>query len=148
MTVADVLDGGIAVIKAAPRAVFVIAGAFIVPLELVSAWVERDTLADRGLTGALSAATSSSGSSGIDINAGTIILIVLSGLVLSLVTGAVAHLVSSWFADNASSAGDALRASVRRAPTLIGAWFIVHLAESIAAVALVLPAVFVMPLFL
>jgi hypothetical protein len=148
MTVADVLDGGIAVIKGAPRAVFVIAGAFVIPLELVSAWVQRDSLADRGLAGALSTATSSSGSSNVDFTAATVVLIVLSGVVLSLVTGAVAHLVTSWYGGNAPSPSDALTASLRRAPALIGAWFIVHMAESIAAVALVFPAILVMPLFL
>ena len=146
MTVADILDGGIAVIKAAPRSVFVIAGVFVVPLELVSAWVQRDSLADSGLAGALSAA--SSGSSNADINAAAIILIVLSGLVLSFVAGAVAHLLSSWYAETAVTAGDALRASLRRAPALIVAWLIVHLAEGGAALGFLLPALFVMPLFL
>jgi hypothetical protein len=148
MTVADILDGGIAVIKAAPRSVFVIAATFVLPLELVSAWVQRDSLADRGLAGALSAATSSSGSSDSGITWASILLIIASGLVLSLVTGAIAHLMSSWYADRAPTVAEAIKASLRRGPALIGAWFIVHLAEGAAALALVIPALFVMPLFL
>jgi hypothetical protein len=148
MTVADVLDGGIAVIKAAPRHVFVIAATFVIPVELVSAWVQRDSLADSGLSGAITAATSSSGSSSTGITAASVILIIVSGFVLSLVTGAIAHLISSWFADAAPTAGDALKSSIRRAPALIGAWLIVHLAESAAAIALLVPLLFVMPLFL
>ena len=75
-------------------------------------------------------------------------MIVASGLVLSLITGAIAHLLSSWYADNAPTAGDAIKASLRRAPALIGAWFLVHLAEGAAAILLLVPALFVMPLFL
>ncbi|HEV3227709.1 MAG TPA: hypothetical protein VGZ52_12770, partial [Acidimicrobiales bacterium] len=74
MTVADVLDGAIEVIKAAPRSVIIVAGALVVPLELVSAWVQRDTLADRGLSGALSAATSPN-SSDLGITGATIVLL-------------------------------------------------------------------------
>src|SRR5690242_6610514 len=92
MTAADVLDGGIAVIKAAPRTVIVVAASILVPVELLSAWVHRDTLADRGILGALSAATSSSSSSA-EINGATVVLFVLAGLALSIVTGAIAHLV-------------------------------------------------------
>src|SRR3954447_24148363 len=90
MTVADVLDGGIAVIKAAPRVMIGIAAAILVPLELVSAWVQRDSLADRGLSGAISAATSSNASSDVRIDAAAIGVLALSGVALALVTGAVA----------------------------------------------------------
>src|SRR4051812_11194494 len=82
MTAADVLDGGIAVVKAAPRTIIVVAASILIPIELVSAWVHRDTLADRGFLGALSAATSSSTSAQID--GATVVLFVLSGLALSL----------------------------------------------------------------
>jgi hypothetical protein len=148
MTAADILDGAIAVIKAAPRSVFVIAATFVIPLELVTAWVQRESLADRGFAGALSAATSSSGSSDSGFTAASVLLLILSGLVLSLITGAIAHLVSSWYADKVPTPGDAIRASLRRAPALIVAWFIVHLAEGAATVLLVVPLLFVMPLFL
>ena len=148
MTRADVLDGAIAVIKAAPRTVITVAAAVLVPLELVTAWVQRDSLSDRGFADVINAATSTSSSTDVRINAGSIVLFVLSGLALSLVTGAVAALMRGWLADTAPTAGDALRASLRCAPALIGAWFIVHLAEALAAVMLLLPLLLVMPLFL
>jgi hypothetical protein len=147
MTVADILDGGIAVIKAAPRAVFLIAAAFVLPLELMTAWVQRDSLADSGFAGALSAVTSSSGSSDSSFTWVSVLLIAASGLVLSLITGAIAYLMSAWYADRSPTTADALKASLRHAPALIGAWFLVHLAEGAAAILLVVPAVFVMPLF-
>ena len=148
MTVADVLDGGIAVIKAAPRLLIGIAAAILVPVELVSAWVQRDSLADRGLSGAISAATSTNGSSDVRVDAGTIGLLVLSGLALALVTGAVAAVLRGWLGETTPTAGDALRAALHHAPALIVAWIIVHVVELAAAVALLLPLLFVMPMFL
>ena len=148
MTAADVLDGGIAVVKAAPRAVITVAAVVLVPLELVSAWVQRDSLADRGLAGALSAATSSSNSSSVHIDAAAIVLLALSGIALSLVTGSVAALLRGWYADTVPTAGDALRVSLQHAPALIAAWVLVHVVEAVAAVALIVPAILVMPLFM
>jgi len=148
MTVADVLDGGIAVIKAAPRVMIAIAAAILVPLELVSAWIQRDSLADRGLSGAISAATSTNGSSDVRIDAAAIGLLVLSGIALALVTGGVAAVLRGWLAESVPSAGEALRVSLHHAPALIVAWIIVHLVEGAAALVLVVPAVFVMPMFL
>ena len=148
MTVADVLDGSIAVIKAAPRVMIGIAAAILVPLELVSAWVQRDSLADRGLSGAISAATSSNNSSDVRVDAATIGLFVLSGIALALVTGGVAAVLRGWLSESTPTAGDALRASLRHAPALIAAWLLVHVVEGVAALALLLPLVLVMPMFL
>ena len=148
MTVADILDGAVAVIKAAPRTILTIAATILVPLELVSAWVQRDSLADRGLAGAISAATSSSNSSNTGFDLSVIVLIVASGLALSLVTGAVAALLRGWYAETSLSASEALRLAMRRAPALIAAWFLVHLIEVAAAVLLIIPALFVVPLLM
>ena len=148
MTIADILDGAIAVIKAAPGTILTIAATILVPLELVSAWVQRDSLADRGLAGAISAATSSSNSSSTGFDAAVIVLIVASGLALSLVTGAVAALLRGWHTETSLRATDAVRVALQRAPALIAAWFLVHLIEAAAAVLLIIPALFVMPLLM
>ena len=148
MTVADILDGGIAVIKAAPRTMIVIAATFIIPLELVSAWVQRDSLADRGLAGAISAVTDTSRSSTSGLNVSGFALIAAAGFVLSLVTGAIAHVLSAWYADATVEPADAIRASIRRAPALFVAWIIVHVVEVPAFLLLLVPVLFVMPVFL
>jgi hypothetical protein len=75
-------------------------------------------------------------------------LLVLSGLALALVTGAVAAVLRGWLAETTPTAGDALRASLHHAPALIVAWIIVHVVELAAAFALLLPLLFVMPMFL
>jgi hypothetical protein len=146
MTVADILDGGLNVIKTAPRTVLVIAATFVIPLELVSAWLSRDQLADRGFASAVASAFSGSDNGGF--NVADVLSIVLGGLVLALVTGAIAHLVSSWYADRPASAAEATKASLRHAPALLVAWVLVHVIEGLAAVALFVPLVFVMPLFM
>jgi hypothetical protein len=147
MTVSDILDGGVNVIKAAPRAVLVISATFVIPLELVSAWLNRDSLADRGFAGAISAATNSGGRDG-DITGLTVLAFVLSGLVLALVTGAVAHLLSAWYADRPASARDGLTAALRVAPALLFGWFLVHLIEAGGTILLVVPGLLVMPLLM
>jgi hypothetical protein len=145
MTIPDVLDGAIAVIKAAPASVLAVAATFVVPVELVAAWVQRDTLASRGLLDALSSSSSSS-SSGISDS--TVVLFAVNGLVLALVTGAVAQLMSSWFAETPVSSREAIRAALHRAPALLAAWVLVHLAEAVGLLGIVVGALFVMPLFL
>jgi len=146
MTAGDVLDGGIEVIKAAPRAVLGIAAAIVVPLELLSAWLQRETLADRGLGGALSAASSTT-SPVADITATTGVLFVLSGVALSIVTAAIATLMSAWYADCDERPGEALAAAFRCVPALTVAWLAVHVLEAAGLVGLAVGAVLVMPLF-
>lgn len=146
MTVVDVLDGAVMIIKSAPRTVFVIAATFVIPIELISAWVNRDSLSDRGIAGLVSNVTSSD-SSDSGITGATILMLVLSGIVLALVTGAIARLVTSWYADAPASTRDVLVASVRRAPALIVAWVLVHVIELVSAFPTLLPALFLMPFF-
>jgi hypothetical protein len=146
LTASDVLDGAIGVIKSAPRTVLTVAACVVVPLELVASWLQRDHLSESGLSGALSAATSTT-SPAADITWTTLVLFVLSGIVLSVVAGAIAHLMSSWYADRNATAGDALNASFSRLPALVVAWLLVHAVEGIGLAGIVLGAVFLMPLF-
>jgi hypothetical protein len=146
LTASDVLDGSIAVIKAAPRTVLAIAAAVVVPYELLASWSQRDTLADSGLSGAFSAASSST-SPLANLTITTLALFVLSGIVLSIVTGAIAHLMSAWYADRHASAGDALTASVSRLPALAVAWLIVHAIEAVGLLGMLIGTLFLIPMF-
>jgi hypothetical protein len=145
MTTTDVIDGGIAVIKAAPAQVLTIAALTVVPVELASAWIHRDSLADRGIAGAFRVA-SSGGSTNSDFSGSSIVLLAVSGLLLAVVTGAIATLIAGWHADRVPTTGEALGASFRRFPALAVAWFVVHLIEVGALVAFVVPLLFVLPL--
>jgi hypothetical protein len=146
MTTADVLDGSIGIIKAAPRTIIGIAAVVVVPLELLSAWIQRDNLSDSGLPGAWSAATSTS-SPLADFTLTTVLLFVLSGVVLSVVAGALAHVLSSWYADRTTTARSALSASVSRLPALVIAWWLVHTIEAVGLIGFFVGEIFLMPLF-
>jgi len=146
MTAADVLDGSIAIIKVAPRTILAISAAVVVPLELLTSWLQRETLSDSGLSGALSAASSTS-SPIVDVTVTTVALFVLSGVVLSVVAGAIAYTISAWYADRDASAGEALRASVGRLPALVLAWLLVHAIEAVGLIGLLIGTIFLMPLF-
>jgi hypothetical protein len=146
MTTADVLDGSIGIIKAAPRTIIGIAAVVVVPLELLSAWIQRDNLSDSGLPGAWSAATSTS-SPLADFTLTTVLLFVLSGVVLSVVAGALGHVLSSWYADRNTTAGRALGASVSRLPALVIAWLLVHMIEAVGLIGFFIGEIFLIPLF-
>ncbi len=146
MTAADVLDGSIGIIKAAPRTILAIAAATVLPLELLSSWLQRDTLSESGLSGALSAASSTS-SPLADITLTTVILFVLAGIVLSVVAGAIAYVLSAWYADRTATAANALSASVSRLPALAIAWLMVHAIEASGLIGFFVGWVLLMPLF-
>jgi hypothetical protein len=146
LTAADVLDGSIAVLKAAPRTVLAIAAAVVVPLELLASWLQRDTLSDNGISGVVSAASSTT-SPVADVTVTTLVLFAMSGVVLAIVAGAIAHLCSGWYADRDVDAREALGASIRRLPALVVAWVFVHVFEAIGLVGLAIGSLLVMPLF-
>ncbi len=146
MTTADVLDGSIGILKAAPRTIIGIAAIVVVPLELLSAWIQRDNLSDSGLPGAWSAATSTS-SPLADVTIATVVLFVLSGIVLSIVAGALGHILSSWYADQNTTTRRALGASIRRLPALVVAWLLVHMIEALGLIGFFVGEIFLMPLF-
>jgi hypothetical protein len=144
MTVTDIIDGGIAALKAAPRAVFTVTAAFVVPAELLAAWVKRDQLSDAGIAGAVQV-LSDNGSRTSDTGA-TILLLLLQSVVLAFVATAVALLMASWYFNRPITARQALALTVRRSPAVLLAWFAVHLVEAVAALVLVVPALAAMAL--
>lgn len=148
MTTADVLDGAIAVLKAAPGTVLGITAALALPLETWRTWVERDTVVGGGLGGLFDAAGDTSGSSVLSSLSDALPPLVLSSMVLSFVAGAIAWLVMEWYAGRSPSGPEALAAAGRRLPALLGAWVLVHLCEAVAGIALLVPALFVMAAFL
>jgi hypothetical protein len=133
MTAADVLDGGFAILKADPRKIVTIVAAFVVPLQALTAYAQRDILRNQGFleslneafsTGTLDASSTNDGSSGI-----TFLLAMLGWLVLPFVAGALAVVVWGWFAGVDVTPGRALVMVGRRAWALLVAWIGVHVCE-------------------
>ena len=147
-TTADLLDGGFAFLKARPRAAVGMAAAFVVPLQILIAWLQRDVLGGGAFTQALSDPTGSAiFADDQDAGVETLLALVGPSLVLSFVAGAIVLMLVAEQAGTELAPGDALRGSLRRGWSLAVAWFLVHVLEGLALLALVLPAFAVMTLF-
>ncbi len=146
MTFTDIVDGAWGIIKARPRTVFAIIAMILLPTEIAAAWLTQggSSFFD------LSSSVVDSNLSGAPVLGGwgVILAAMLQNLSLFFLGGAIARLVSSWYAGGDMSARAAVGASLRRAPALIGA-FAVLVPVKLAALAtcgLALP--FVVPLLL
>jgi hypothetical protein len=151
MTVADILDGGFAVVKARPKRLLTIAAAFVVPAQLLSAWLQRrvtDGFAvvdfftddptvlneqlDNDETAELIA---------------VVLVAVLPAIALVCVAAAIAHLVGQWSMGRDAPAGEMLGVVGRRLWPLLASFVLVKLLEGLGALACYIGIAFVMALF-
>jgi hypothetical protein len=146
MTKTDIVDGALTAVKADARSIIGTAALLIIPAELVSAWVRRDSLGDSGFLAAFSTATDESASVADQLGAGTLWLIALQSLVLAFVTAVVAQVVSSWYQGDRVAGRAALGRAVRRSPAIAAAWLLVHLLELGGTILLIVPLLFVVAL--
>ncbi len=151
MTVADILDGSFAVLKAAPAKVLGIVAIFVVPVQVLAAYLQRDLLGGSGFADLLSEDTSVLNASAQQQTAtatwGPLILAVVQAITLPFVCGALIKLISGWYAGRDPSASELLRAVGRRWWALLASWFLVHLLEAFSLVLCVLPVLAVMTWF-
>jgi hypothetical protein len=148
-TTADLLDGGVAFLKSCPRAAIGITAAFIVPLQLLIAWLQRDVLGGGGFTDALSDPTGSSlFADDQDAGLEMLLALVAPSVVLAFVSGAFVLMMLAEQDGRELTPGAALAGAARRSLALVVAWMLVHLLEAVAALALVLPALAVMTVYL
>jgi hypothetical protein len=138
MTVSGILDGSFAVIKRRPRAVLVSVALIIVPVQVLSVYLQRSALVFDAETVFAGSATTlpglGSSALGPALFAG-----VVHSLSLFFVGGVVATFVSGWYAGSDPSAGEAVRASLRRAWPFAAAWFLLTPLKVVSALACYLP---------
>jgi len=146
MTLSDQLDGAFRVIKSRPRTVFGIAGAILVPLYLVGAFLQRDSLRSTAFGTNLVSSGGVFRFSGSTL-AGLFGAAALEAAGLFFLGGALARLVTSWYAGGDTSAGQALGAAFRRAPALLAAFVMLLPLKAIAYVLEYLPALLPVTLF-
>jgi hypothetical protein len=150
MTVADVLDGGFAVLKARPLRLLSFAAAFVVPTHLVVAWLQRDAVDDLTLSATFGTDPVLL-DDGAQATAGDVLALVLAyvlpAVALVCVAAAVGHLVGQWLMGRDAPAGEMARAVGRRWPALLGSFVLVKLAEAAGVLACYVGVLFVMPLF-
>ena len=125
MTMPDLLDGSFAVIKARPRTVFTIAAAVLIPFHLVAAFLQRGVTGFSLSTGFnQQGTTTSSASTQVEALLLGYLAVALLTLAPFFLGGALARLVTAWYAGSDLRAGDALRAAWRKAPALVGAYLV------------------------
>jgi hypothetical protein len=150
-TVADILDGGFAVLKARPRRILALTAAFVVPVQLLAAFLQRNATSFTDLGSLLSADPTvleeEEAVSSWEILAPFLVLIV-TGVALVCVAAAIAHLVTQWTMGRDPAAGELFGVVGRRLWPLLASFVLVKLAETVGAFACYLGIPFVMTLFL
>jgi hypothetical protein len=148
LTAIDVLDGGIATIKADPRRVLTVAAVLVVPVQIVSAIVTRARYGDANFDQLFNQTGNFSTSTGTFTSGADLLVVVLSLLVLPLVAAGIARLVSAWYVGVRPTVGEALSTVANRAWPLLVAGVLVHVTEFAATIAFVFPGIMVMTLWL
>jgi hypothetical protein len=145
MTVADVLDGAFAIVKARPRKILGFTAAFVVPVSLLAAFLQRGALVGFWLSddSALSSDTNTGGGEVV----AAIVLLIVPSIALVCVAAAIAHLVSGWSVGRDAPGREMLGVVGRRWWPLLGTFVVVHLAEAVGVLACYIGALFVLPLF-
>jgi hypothetical protein len=141
MTVGDILDGAFKLLKANARTLFTIVAVFVVPLQLLAAFAQRNVLGGSGLLDVLN--DPSVAEAGAEQPVGdqlvTWVATLLNLLVLPFLAGAISQVVGASYLGEELSAGPALRRTARRAWALFASWVVVHVLE--LATLVVLPIV-------
>ena len=152
MTVADILDGGFAVVKARPKRILGLTAAFVVPTQLVVALLQRDALDGTGLVEWFSTdpTVTDEPVTGGELAAqylATAVAIVVPAIALVCIAAAIGHLVGQWVMGRDAPAGEMAGVIGRRWWPLLGSFVVVKLAEAGSLLACYLGLLFVMPLF-
>ncbi len=148
MTFGAQLDGGYDAVRARPRELLLLAAVFVVPVQLVVAFLNREALADGG--NLLDEAVFHTGATGApDSSAlGPILGVGGSWLAHTLAAAAITYTIAAWYTGRQPSVREALGQVRRRWVPLVGAWALVHALELVAVVGLVVGSAFVMALLL
>jgi hypothetical protein len=151
MTVADVLDGGFSIVKARPRRILGIAALFVVPTQLVVAFLQRGSMGTFGFSDlftedptVLNEEVNNSATSEV---LAIVLVTVVPALALVCVAAAIAHLVGQWTMGRDAPAGEMLGVVGRRWWPLLASFVLVKLAEGLGAVVCYVGIAFVMALF-
>lgn len=144
LTVADILDGAFEAITSRPRELLTLVAAVVLPAQVLSALVLREVFADDSLAAdaesGFAVAWAGSPSQWFAMTA--------LGLVsLTLVCAAMGPWLLDWIDGVRRPTSTYLLGALRKSPVLVAATVLVHLAEAIGAIALVIGAYPVMCLF-
>jgi hypothetical protein len=132
MTMADILDGAVEILKLAPRTVIALTAVLVLPVQLATVAVANSGVQNPTVIGVLGSPIFV-GQVGSDRSNVAVVLFVLSSAMLPILTAAIAWLAGSWYGGASPGLAEVGRATVGRIPALLLAWLLVHLAEAVAA---------------
>ena len=135
MTVADILDGGFAILRRAPATVIGLTALFMVPIQALGAWLNRGAEGiDLEELRTQTELTFQIGDTGADSAPAFFVLQVGPMLALVFVAAALARLVSAWYVGHDLTMGELLRSTLRRAWPLLASFVLVHALEGVSVI--------------
>lgn len=149
LTIPEILDGAFGILRASPAKVVALAATFSAPIDLFLAYINRDALANDGVFGDLGVLLDPNASEdGSTFGTDFAIDYLLPQFALVFLAAALAKLVLDWFNGYDPSYREVVTHVGRRWWKILGVWILVHLAEAVGFVLLVVPGLFVMVMFL
>ena len=142
MSIGDVLDGAFKLLKANAKTLLLVVAAFVVPIQLISAFVVRDQVST-GFLDVLSDPTIAESQAQFSLGdaAGSIFTVLLGLVTTPLIAGAVSRVCAASYLGRPIGAGEALRGTLRRLPALLAAAFLVLVAQGVGFVLCILPGI-------
>jgi hypothetical protein len=137
MTVGDILDGAFKLLKANVRTIVLVSAVFLVPVNLVAGFFQRDLLGGYGLLqlandpSLVDQAANTGPSNALLL--GTVIAAFASFLITPFVGGAVSRVVASSYLGEELAPGPVMRATGRRFLALLGAFLFAALLKLVGA---------------
>ncbi len=149
MAASDILDGAVKLFRANIGTMILLVGVFVVPFEILLAFLQRNLYGGSSFLRTLSDPTAASAQT----NRGSVYAIeavayVVMWIALPLVCAGASRVVMASYLGGEMQAKMAMVAVLKHAPALIVATLIVHFLEVLSLVGLIVGAVFVMPLFM
>jgi hypothetical protein len=131
MTVGDILDGAFKLLKANARTVFTIVAVFVVPLQLLAAFAQRNVLGGAGIFDALNDPSVAEAGAEQPVTDQLVswAATLLNLLVLPFLAGAISQVVGASYLGEELAPGPALARTARRAWALFASWVVVHVLE-------------------
>lgn len=148
MTLGDILDASFKLLRANFLTVAGIVAVLVIPLQLISAIAQRNFIGGHSIINAFNDAANGiqtqnqSDNSGLARSLSSLITL----LVLPFAAGAISKVVAGSYLGEDVGVWEALGLALRRWWALLLAWFIVHIMELLAGIAVILPGLLVMSL--
>jgi hypothetical protein len=152
MTFGDILDGSFKLLKANLRTIVLVSAVFLIPVNLVAAFFQRDVLGGHGFLRlmndpSLLEQAANTGPSNAAL-VGAVLAVLASILVTPFVGGAVSRVVASSYLGDELAPGAAMRATWLRVLALLGAFLLTLLLKAVGLLFCVVGVLVPMTFFL